>query len=187
MGSRSRDPALAWNRARVSWYRELGGFLGHGTMETLHGLHLLLVLLLLLPIPHHAHLPRYLRLDPPHIPHLALALLLPWGRVWCKKKFIMRKPLHHHQREESETGEEDEQSEVGEGNDAQGRDEGRRRRRRRPRCRIAMPAIPPSHDARQGAVRARRAPIRGRPYHHLTYRRARTRASSTYHPRHNMW
>ena len=181
MGSRSRDPALAWNRARVSWYRELGGFLGHGTMETLHGLHLLLVLLLLLPIPHHAHLPRYLRLDPPHIPHLALALLLPWGRVWCKKKFIMRKPLHHYQREESETGEEDEQSEVGEGNDAQGMDGGRRRRRR-PRCRIAMPAIPPSHDARQGAVRGPGGPIRGRPYH-----RARTRASSTYHPHHNMW
>ena len=44
------------------------------------------------------------------------------------------------------------------------------------------PALP-----RQGAVRARRAPIRGHPYHHLTYRRARTRASNTYHPHRNMW
>ena len=178
--------ARTW--AGVSWDREPGRFLGHGMMETHQRLHLLLVLLLLLPpLPHHAHLPRYLRLDLPHILHLALALPLPCGRVWCKKKFIMRKPLHHYQREESETGEEDEQSEVGEGNDAQGRDGGRRRRRRRPRCRIAMPAIPPSHDARQGAVRARRGPIRGRPYHHLTYRRARTRASNTYHPHRNMW
>ena len=48
------------------------------------------------------------------------------------------------------------------------------------------PAIPPSHDARHAAVRGPGAPIRGRPYHHLTYRRARTRASSTYHPRHTL-
>lgn len=156
-------------------------------MGTLHGPHLLL-LLLLLPIPHHAPLPRYLRLDPHHIPHLALALPLPWGRVWCKKKFIMRKPLHHHQREESETGEEDEQSEVQDGDGDGDGDGGRRgRRRRRPRCRIAMPAIPPSHDARQAAVRGPGDPIRGRPYHRLTYRRARTRASNTYHPRPTMW
>ena len=161
-------------------------------MGTLHGPHLLLlVLLLLVPLPHHAHLPRYLRLDPPHIPHLALALPLPWGTVWCKKKFIMRKPLHHHQREEREVREEvgEEQSEVQDGDgdrDGDGGRRRRRRRRRRPRCRIAMQAIPPSHYARQGAVRARRGPIRGRPYHHLTYRRARTRASSTYHPRHTL-
>ena len=62
-------------------------------MGTLHGPHLLLlVLLLLLPLPHHAHLPCLLPLDHPHYLYHLPPLPLPGGRFWCKKKFIMRKP-----------------------------------------------------------------------------------------------